>query len=98
MATARELLDLKVGTRLKVTLRSGRQVEARLTGNPWLAASGAPGLGRVQLLVVDIDHEARITKYWEGLSAERMGMRTTIGVYAKAKHTINGKQVLEVLP
>lgn len=92
--TPRALLGLRPGVRLRVALRGGREVEVELLGNPWLEARGRPGVGRVTMHVLDTEHAARI--------AARGPHHTAFGhnpvAMLRAKHTVSGAQVLEVLP
>jgi hypothetical protein len=94
--SARTLLSLRPGTRLRVLLRSGREVEAELLGNPWLVARGKPGLGRVSLRILDVEAAAR----WEAAfeRRDRRSPRPGFEPFAeRARHDVTGAQVLEVL-
>jgi hypothetical protein len=93
---AREFLSLKPGTKLRVTLRSGREVIGQLLGNPAVATTGKPGLARVRFTILDIEHAERIDA-----ASDRMGRLTKFRGQPfdgnKAKHEVNATQVIEVL-
>jgi hypothetical protein len=95
--TPRLLLALRPGAVLRVRLRGGREVEATLLGNPWLEARGKPGLGRVQMVVRDVEHAARLDASFERADrANRWG--SPFSPLRRAEHTVSGGAVLEVLP
>jgi hypothetical protein len=91
--TSRELLALKPGAIVVVTLR-GAATRVRLLGNPWIEAAGQPGIGRVRFEALDFEHAKRLDA-WE----ERQGpgyRGRFAGTRNPAKHTINGKNVLSI--
>ncbi len=94
---ARTLLALRPGTRLRVALRGGRKVEVELCGNPWVECSGAPGVGRVKMRVLDVETEARLAAAFERRDryAPRPGFERL--TRARVTHDVSGTQILEVL-
>lgn len=91
--TSRDLLQLRAGARLMVTLRSGRVIAAELTSRPTLSPVGKPGIHRVRLEVLDVDHAAHI--------AGRGPRCTAFGhdpcARLEALHTVSGASVVSVV-
>jgi hypothetical protein len=82
--TTRSLLDLRPGSKLTVTLRSGRVINAELRSRPTIATVGKPGIHRVRLEVADI---AAIASLSDGA-----------GMFARLKHyhEVPGHNVVSV--
>lgn len=95
--SARDLLALRPGAMLLVRLLSGREVRARLQHSPSLSSSRKPGLGRVQLDVLDTAHASRIDAYWERQTPSSMWGRTVVLTFNKCMHTVSGDRVLAIL-
>jgi hypothetical protein len=91
--TAAQLLALRAGIQVRIALRGGREVLAEVLGNPWLEASGAPGVGRVRLCVLDIEHARRIVN----AVPKHTAFGSSPFAMLRAKYTVRGSQVLEVI-
>lgn len=91
--TARELLALRTGARIVVQLANGRRFEAQVIGDPWVTTARRPGLHRVQVPVVDVEHAARIDA-----ASDRVRGRSwsPFSPMAKAKHDIPGDRVISI--
>lgn len=79
--TTRSLLDLRPGSLIKATLKSGREVTVRVTKRPHLVASGKPGINRVRIETRD-----------DSVKVPDHALFPT-----KGRHTIAGHRVIEII-
>lgn len=82
--TTRQLLDLRPGAILTVTLPSGREYTGPLQRIPTLAQVGKPGIHRVRLDVLDIE------------AANKISDNASIFARPRCVHTIPGHRVVAI--
>ena len=90
-----ELLALRPGA-IIVAYRGEKPTRFRLLGNPWVEASGKPGIGRVRFEALDVEHADRLNKCEERQGPGYRGRFA--GTRNPARVTINGKNVLSIEP